>query len=176
MKTLTENLSQYADYHQDARNIATHFVGVPMIVLAVVILLSRPVFMLGGWPLTPAILMMLPVLVYYLRMDLRFGAVMVALFAVCAWVAAQTVACSTSAWLAWGVGLFGVGWAIQFIGHYCEGRKPAFVDDVIGLLIGPLFIVAEAAFGLGLRLEVRQAMRLGSTNANPLPSHTPTVV
>lgn len=176
MKTLTENLSQYADYHQDARNIATHFAGVPMIVLAVVILLSRPAFMLGGWPLTPAILVMLPVLVYYLRMDLRFGTVMVALFAACAWVAAQTVAYSMSVWLACGVGLFAAGWVIQFIGHYYEGRKPAFVDDVIGLLIGPLFIVAEAAFGLGLRLEVRQAMRLRSASANPLSSHTPTAV
>jgi uncharacterized membrane protein YGL010W len=25
---------------------------------------------------------------------------------------------------------------IQFIGHWYEGRKPAFVDDLIGLLVG----------------------------------------
>lgn len=42
MKTLVDHLSQYANYHRDPRNIATHFVGIPMIVLAVTILLSRP--------------------------------------------------------------------------------------------------------------------------------------
>lgn len=40
------------------------------------------------------------------------------------------------------------------MGHYFEGRKPAFVDDLIGLLIGPLFIAAEAGFLLGLRKDV----------------------
>ena len=45
--------------------------------------------------------------------------------------------------------MFVVGWVIQFIGHYYEGRKPAFVDDLIGLLVGPMFVVAEALFMLG---------------------------
>ena len=49
-----------------------------------------------------------------------------------------------------GIALFVVGWILQFIGHYYEQRKPAFVDDLVGLLIGPLFLVAEAAFALGL--------------------------
>ncbi|WP_116387011.1 Mpo1-like protein, partial [Cupriavidus oxalaticus] len=47
---------------------------------------------------------------------------------------------------------------IQFIGHYYEGRKPAFVDDLAGLLIGPLFLVAETAFALGLARDTRDAM------------------
>ena len=55
MKTLVDHLSQYADYHRDRRNIATHFVGIPMIVLAVAILLSRPgVEWLGLW-ISPAL-------------------------------------------------------------------------------------------------------------------------
>ena len=48
MKTLTDQLTQYAYYHQDQRNINTHFVGVPMIVMAVVILMSRAQINLGG--------------------------------------------------------------------------------------------------------------------------------
>src|SRR5690606_25492922 len=39
-------------------------------------------------------------------------------------------------------------------GHYWEGRKPAFVDDIIGLIIGPLFVVAEAGFAFGLREDL----------------------
>ena len=56
---------------------------------------------------------------------------------------------SVALWLAWGVGFFLVGWVIQFLGHWYEGRKPAFVDDVIGLVVAPMFIVAEAMFMLG---------------------------
>ena len=39
---LTQQLAKYAAYHRDRRNIATHFIGIPMIVLAVAVLLSRP--------------------------------------------------------------------------------------------------------------------------------------
>ena len=56
---------------------------------------------------------------------------------------------SIAQWLAWGVGFFLVGWVIQFIGHWYEGRKPAFVDDLIGLLVGPMFVVAELMFMRG---------------------------
>ncbi len=56
MKTLVDQLAQYADYHRDRRNIATHFVGIPMIVLAVQVLLSRPALQAGAFVLTPALL------------------------------------------------------------------------------------------------------------------------
>ncbi|MDO4593253.1 MAG: DUF962 domain-containing protein, partial [Comamonadaceae bacterium] len=65
---------------------------------------------------------------------------------------------TTSVWLGWGAGLFVVGWIIQFVGHYWEGRKPAFMDDIVGLLIGPLFVLAEMGFALGWRKEVQQAV------------------
>ena len=29
MKTLVDQLSNYADYHRDPRNIFTHYIGVP---------------------------------------------------------------------------------------------------------------------------------------------------
>ena len=41
-------LTQYAAYHRDRRNIQTHLVGVPLIVFAIGVLLSRPVFELAG--------------------------------------------------------------------------------------------------------------------------------
>ncbi|RML95795.1 putative membrane protein, partial [Pseudomonas amygdali pv. eriobotryae] len=50
------------------------------------------------------------------------------------------------------------GWIIQFIGHYYEGRKPAFIDDVTGLIIGPLFVIAELAFLMGLRKPLQYAI------------------
>ena len=32
---------------------------------------------------------------------------------------------------------------IQWVGHFWQGRKPASVDDLVGLLVGPMFVVAE---------------------------------
>ena len=165
MKTLTDHLAQYAAYHRDPRNIATHFIGIPMIVLAVTILLARPGVSLAGLWLSPASLTALAAGLFYLRLDLRFGLLMAALLGLCVWAAAALAQQSTGVWLSAGLGLFVVGWVIQFIGHHYEGRKPAFVDDVMGLVIGPLFVVAEAAFLLGLRREVEQVVveRAGPT-------------
>ena len=158
MKTLIDQLAQYAAYHRDPRNIRTHFVGVPMIVLAVVILLSRPALEAGPLLLTPALGAALASVWFYARLDGRYGLVMglflAALLVPGQWLAAQ----STGVWLGSGLGLFGVGWVIQFVGHWYEGRKPAFVDDVVGLAVGPLFVAAEIGFALGLRPEVQQAV------------------
>lgn len=61
----------------------------------------------------------------------------------------------TMFWLVSSVSLFVIGWVFQFIGYFYEGKKPTFVDDIMGLIIGPLFVVAEAAFLLGMRKEIQ---------------------
>ncbi len=169
MKNLVDHLSQYAAYHRDTRNIVTHFVGIPMIVLAVAVLLSRPgwtSWSLGGLWLSPALLVSLAAMVFYLRLDRPLGVLMGIVLALCLWVGAGVAQQATIVWLCAGAGLFVVGWAIQFVGHYYEGRKPAFVDDVTGLIIGPLFVVAEAAFLLGMRKSLQRVIeaRVGKTH------------
>lgn len=172
MLTLTQQLSKYAAYHRDRRNIATHFVGIPLIVFAVMILLSRPLIDLGGIAVNPALIVALGTAFFYFRLDLRYGLVMTALFAIGLWYALPVAAASTAVWLGWGLGLFVVGWVIQFVGHYYEGRKPAFVDDLIGLAVGPLFVVAELGFLLGLRKDVERAIvhNVGPTRLRDLAS------
>ena len=64
--------------------------------------------------------------------------------------------------------VFGVvGWVLQFIGHLHEGREPAFVDVVVGLLIGPLFVLAEALFAFGIKCELQERIEavVGATRA-----------
>ena len=156
MKTLVDQLSNYADYHRDPRNILTHYIGVPMIMFAVVILLARLQWgVAAGVPITLALLAGVAAAIYYWRLDMRYGLLMSVVIAAMLALATPIADQSTAIWLAWGLGLFGVGWVIQFIGHYYEGRKPAFFDDVMGLLIGPLFVAAELGFAMGLRKEVQ---------------------
>jgi uncharacterized membrane protein YGL010W len=166
MKTLTDQLANYAAYHRDRRNIATHFVGIPMIVLAVTILLARPALDLAGLPVSVATVAALAAAIYWLTLDRRYGLVMAVLLAGCLAVAQALAAGPLATWAAAGIGLFVVGWIFQFVGHFWEGRKPAFVDDLTGLVIGPLFVVAEAGFLLGLRPELQAAIE---ARAQPAP-------
>jgi uncharacterized membrane protein YGL010W len=150
MRNTTELMVQYAAYHRDRRNITTHFIGIPLIVFAIGVLLSRPAFSLGGHALTPAwVLWGVSALWYLTRGNLVLGAAVTLGNGVLMVLAHHVPAASTSAWLTWGLGSFVVGWVLQFIGHYYEGRKPAFVDDMVGLLVGPMFVTGEFLFGLG---------------------------
>ena len=144
-------LKQYAEYHRDRRNIVTHFVGVPMIVFAVGVLLARPGFMLGGLALSPAWLAFALVALWYLtRGETLLGVAVSGGVGLLMLLAHQVAGGSVALWLTWGVGFFTVGWIIQFIGHYYEGRKPAFADDLVGLLVGPMFVALEMLAQLGL--------------------------
>jgi uncharacterized membrane protein YGL010W len=150
-------LAQYAEYHRDRRNIATHFVGVPMIMFGALVLLSRPGFELAGLVLSPAWLLLALVIAWTLsRGEFALGLVTSAV-----WVALAVLAHAVAGpWWAWGLGFFALGWVIQFVGHYYEGRKPAFVDDIVGLFVAPMFVLLEllapAGFFKGLMDEVER--------------------
>lgn len=166
MKSLTQHLGDYAAYHRDRRNVATHFFGIPMIVFAVQILTSRPAFDLAGWRITPAAILSGLTIFYYLRLDRRLGLAMALLLGVGLIGGDGIASLSRSAWLGWGIGLLVVGWILQLIGHLFEGRKPAFLDDITGLIIGPLFVVVEAGFLLGLRRDLRKRIEITSPESH----------
>ena len=182
MKNLTDQLAQYATYHRDRRNIATHLVGIQMILLALQVLLSRPVLADAGVPVTPALILTAITALYYLRLDRPLGALMALLMAAGLALAWPLASQSTPLWLWSGLGLFVLGWVIQFVGHFWEGRKPAFADDLMGLVIGPLFVVAEVVFALGGRRALHDAitaragpLRSGSTVASQPSAGTKTL-
>lgn len=154
MKSLTDHVVTYATYHRDRRNIATHFVGIPMIVVGVEALLARAQFSAFGVDLSAAVVGSFLAILFYLRLDLRLGGIMASLLAFTLVAGNAIAAQSFGTWLVTSLGLFGIGWMIQFVGHVFEGKKPAFVDDLVGLLVGPLFLVCEVAFALGLRSEL----------------------
>ena len=139
-------MSQYAQYHRDKRNIVTHFVGIPLIVFAIGILLAR--VSIGGFTLA-WIVWALATVWYLTRGNLVLGVATSVVNGILVWLAHPFAGLLFGTWLAWGTGAFALGWVIQFLGHYYEGRKPAFVDDLVGLLVGPMFVVGEWLFALG---------------------------
>ena len=96
MKNLTEHLASYASYHRDRRNIATHFIGIPMILFAVVVLLSRPQWMIdSALPLSPALFAAVFSGLYYLKLDIRLGLFMCIILGAFLQFAAPLAAAST---------------------------------------------------------------------------------
>jgi uncharacterized membrane protein YGL010W len=171
MRNATELMVQYAAYHRDKRNIASHFAGIPLIVFSIGILLARPAFEVAGISLTPVWVIWALATIWYLTLgNLALAVAVSVVNGALIWLAQPLAAGSTASWLAWGIGSFVVGWIIQFVGHYYEGRKPAFVDDILGLLTGPMFVTAEALFALGwgkdLLAEIEQ--RVGPTRIRDL--------
>ena len=166
MASIEQNLTQYAAYHRDRRNIATHFVGVPMIVFSIVLALATVAIPAGSLAVTLAAVVSIAASAYYLKLDLALGVTMaIVLFAMCAAASEMTARLGIGASLLWALGIFVAGWAIQFLGHKYEGVKPAFYDDVKQLLIGPLFVCAEAYFLLGGRKDLKRYVedRVGPT-------------
>lgn len=152
-------LIQYARYHRDRRNIALHLVGIPLIVFAICVLLARPSFTLAGVALTPIwVVWALTALWYLTRGEPLLGLVVALLNGVLAALAHRLAEAPVAIWLGWGLGIFACGWVMQAIGHYYEGRRPAFIDDVIGLLVGPMFIVAEVLFACGWGKSLKDAI------------------
>jgi len=151
VKSLVDRLASYAEYHRDKRNIATHFVGIPMILVGTQAALAK----IGIGPINAAVGATGLATRYYRKLDPTYGTAMAAVLGATCAAGTAIAALPLPLWAATAGGLFVGGWALQFVGHFFEGKKPAFMDDLRGLLDGPLFLVAEAAFAVGLSPELR---------------------
>ena len=123
MKSLVDHLSQYAAYHRDPRNIASHFIGIPLIVVAVAVLLSRPEWSVGGLWISPAVIVALASAWFYLRLEVKLGVLMTVLMGLSVWAGHVLAQQSTMVWLSSGLAMFVVGWVIQLSGITMKGAN-----------------------------------------------------
>lgn len=154
MRSIHQWLDEYGESHQDPVNKRIHWVCVPAIVLSVIGLLwSIPVpaaFAAISPALNWAVLLAMVAVVYYfiLSVPLALGAAAVLFLLLLA--AAGLDQLPIPLWVT-SVVIFVVAWIGQFIGHHIEGRKPSFFKDLQFLMIGPLWLLAAAYRGAGLR-------------------------
>jgi len=158
MKDIVEQLARYKSVHLNKTNIQTHFVGVPLIILGVTCLMNtvtfsmeNPYFSLDG---SAAMVVSGLAACYYLFLH-RLLALAMMCYLVVNLLIADFFA-STEHYVFMGVTLFVLGWIIQFVGHHYEKAKPAFVDDLSQLAIGPLFLMAETYFALGFEKALEE--------------------
>ena len=159
MKPIEEQMATYAAYHQDARNKATHFIGVPIIVLSLFIPLAWLRVEFGGVAVSVAMLFAAVVLLYYLILDVPMGIAMAVIFAALLWAGDRIAALGTAQGWAWFAALFIGGWILQLIGHVYEGRRPALADNLFQIFVAPIFLCAEIFFALGYKPDVQSSVR-----------------
>jgi uncharacterized membrane protein YGL010W len=159
-------LATYASYHRDARNRATHFVGIPAIVFSLLVPLSLWRFHFFGMEASAAWMLAALALVGWIALDAAIGlamaVVIVPMLIVAEWIARTQGA--TTAWILFVLCFVG-GWMFQIAGHVWEGRRPALVDNVFQAFIGPMFIMAEVLIALGLKHELKAVVEQSSAKA-----------
>lgn len=140
MTSGTRLLDEYGAYHRDRRNLICHEIGIPLIVLGVVALLRLPHVWLPFWSTTLAGAALTVLIFYYIGAFMRehTAAVVIA-------IVGLSLIYVISAYVTWpfAIGAFVAGWIFQFVGHAYEGKSPAFLTNLLHLLVGPLWVASH---------------------------------
>ncbi|HUY84092.1 MAG TPA: DUF962 domain-containing protein [Steroidobacteraceae bacterium] len=152
MRRVDQWLTEYGESHRHPTNKRLHWICVPVIVWCVIALLwSVPTG--GRWHafLNFGVLAAAAALAYYalLSAPLALGALPILL----AMIASLPIIEHSRLAPVWhaAVVLFVLAWIGQFIGHKIEGKRPSFLKDILFLLIGPLWLLADVYRRLGIR-------------------------
>ncbi|MFI4920299.1 MAG: DUF962 domain-containing protein [Gammaproteobacteria bacterium] len=152
MRTIQSWLDDYSVSHRNPVIKRIHWVCVPLIMLSALGFLwgaARPeAFATFGPYANWATLAILASLIYYALLSPRLAAGMLIVSAV---MCAVLEGLSALPWPLWWtcLAIFVGAWVGQFIGHKIEGRKPSFFKDLQFLLIGPVWLLADAYKRLG---------------------------
>jgi uncharacterized membrane protein YGL010W len=155
MRTADQWLNDYGDSHRNPANKLLHWVCVPVIVWCVIGLLwllpfpnvVRATLPAANW----GSIAVIAALVYYSMLSVRLALGALPLLLAFLWSIDRF---ERSALLPlWSVcaGLFVLAWIGQFVGHAIEGKRPSFFKDMQFLMIGPLWLLADAYRKLGIR-------------------------
>ena len=129
MTTAARYYDEYASFHADWRNLTCHEIGIPLIVLAIFALLEA----VHVGPVDAGVIVGALILAFYFALDPASALIALVAFG---------LLYAVGRYVGWplAVAALIVGWTFQFVGHVYEGRKPAFLTNVVHLLIGPLWI------------------------------------
>lgn len=169
MQSFVEQLSLYNSYHKNPGNKILHFVGVPFVVFALLILL--------GWfhlrvphffDVTLAWIISVGFIIYYFFLDyIIAGATAIALIILNIISSLVGGGSPTLAGLYILLIFFFIGAVCLFVGHLMEHKKPAFATDLCQLVIAPMYVVAELLFAFGIKEDLQAKIKLpGDGNNN----------
>ena len=141
MSVLTRLLESYEKNHQNPINEAIHIIAIPLIMFSIL-------GMTAAFDIFLEYILVGIVFFYYLKLS-------------------KTAALLMLVWLLIYLGLvillkpyiieisillFAFGWILQFLGHFIEGKRPSFFEDLRYFLIGPLFVVQKVNSKFGIKV------------------------
>jgi uncharacterized membrane protein YGL010W len=141
---MREKLDDYSAFHRTLGNELCHYLGIPSIVAGSATLLGLVhLATFGGFTLTLAEVVGAAIGVFYVVSARLLGFATTLLFAV-------LIAVGRALPLWAGLSIFVGGWILQFVGHAAfEHKSPAFLRNLVHLLVGPAWIVERALKRLG---------------------------
>lgn len=153
MRDIHQWFGSYAADHQNPANRAIHWVCVPVIMWAVIAALWTIPPLAPNWfrPGMWAVLAMFAAFLFYRSLSRRLAYAMAIAFiagGAIAW--ALLGALGPRKLLILAAVLFVLAWIGQFIGHAIEGRRPAFLTNVVQLLIGPAWLMGKLLRRIGI--------------------------
>lgn len=154
MSRLARTMAFYAAYHRHPHNKLTHAFGVPTIVFSLILAATYARFEIGGMEISLALILVAGLIFYYVSLDGLIGGAMAVVSVPVLWLAEQVASLPATTAAAIGIAAFVGGWAVQLLGHWFEGNKPALTANLWQIFMAPLFLMAEAFFALGLRKDV----------------------
>lgn len=151
MKSFIQQAQMYAAFHQSPQTRSTHFIGVPLIVFSLMILLGFiKIIMPGVFSTNLAVLITVAVLAYYFRLNWQLALPLSLIFIALLWLASWFSQYGPTTLGIWAFAItFIAGWSLQLYGHYIEGKRPAFMTNLSQALIAPMFLMAETFFMAG---------------------------
>jgi len=138
MRTIESMFADYAEHHRTPGNKAFHRLGIPMIMFSLLGLLATiGISAPSPVPLDLGVALIAAATIFYLVLEWRL-AIPMAVISVLFYLGARMLPLA----LLWT--LFVAGWIFQFIGHSVyEKRNPAFFNNLVHLLVGPLWILND---------------------------------
>jgi uncharacterized membrane protein YGL010W len=158
LRILAKDLIIYRSFHTKLITQITHYIGIPLVSFALLILFSWIHIRIPGFfDTTLAWLLSVLIIIYYIFLDLYIGATVSIVLIILNLIAAY-ITHNAPSWHGFKLFLiiFAIGALCQIIGHWFEGRKPALARNLKYALIGPLFLVAEIFFCFGFKKDLQQ--------------------
>lgn len=138
MRDIRQHFADYAEYHRTPGNKVCHRVGIPLIMFSLIGLLARVAILREPVRVDAAIVLIAIATIFYFTLEWKLALVML-LFSAGFYVLGLATPVGVHA------GLFVFGWILQFVGHgVYEKRQPAFLTNLVHLLVGPLWILNDA--------------------------------
>lgn len=139
MRDVNWYLEKYGESHTNSTNILIHKIFVPLIMFSVIgILWAIPTSDTLPWYLNFGMLLVVAALAFYATMGIRILLPMMIIVA--PMIFGNYVLSSSPLFLQINIAIFVISWIFQFVGHKIEGKKPSFIEDLLFLLVGPIWV------------------------------------